>query len=103
LVLVDRAWETVRAGRRRQRRLEGRLVSWPVEVPAAAGPRPALEVLAGAITDAVGAGRLSVPAARAVYLTRVAGVSTAEAGRMLGCGPGVLRAVRSRAERRLAA
>jgi hypothetical protein len=102
LVLVDRAWETVRAGRRRQRRLEDRLVSWPVEVPAA-GPRPALEVLATAITDAVGTGRLSVEAARAVYLTRVAGLPTAEAADLVGCGPGVLRAVRSRAERRLAA
>jgi hypothetical protein len=104
LVLVDRAWETVRTGRRRQRRLEDRLVSLPVEVPAAAaGPRPALEVLAGVITDAVSTGRLSVPAARAVYLTRVAGLPTAEAADLLGCGPGVLRAVRSRAERRLAA
>jgi hypothetical protein len=106
LVLVDRAWETVRTGRRRQRRLEDRLVSWPVAVAAAAaavGPRPALEVLAGVITDAVSTGRLSVPAARAVYLTRVAGLPTAEAADLLGCGPGVLRAVRSRAERRLAA
>jgi RNA polymerase sigma-70 factor (ECF subfamily) len=104
LVLVDRARETVRAGRRRQRRLEDRLVPWPVADPAAAaGPGPALEVLAGAITDAVAAGRLSVPAARAVYLTRVAGLPTAEAAELLGCGSGVLRAVRSRAERRLAA
>jgi len=105
LVLVDRAWETVRAGRRRDRRRHDRCCPLPVETTAAASSpgRPVLEVLAGQVTDAVVDRRLNIPSARAVYLTRVSGLSTAEAGLVLGCAPGVLRAVRSRAGRRLAA
>jgi hypothetical protein len=104
LALVDRAWETVRTGRRRARHHDDRTTVLPVDIPAAAvSGRPVLELLAAAVTDAVVAGRLTVPAARAVYLTRVSGLSTVEAGRVLGCGAGALRVVRSRAEHRLAA
>jgi hypothetical protein len=107
LVLVDRAWEAVRAGRRRDRRRHDRCSPLPLDTPQAPAAvsvgRPVLEVLAGEVTDAVRQGRLGLGGARAVYLTRVSGLSTAEAGAVLGCGAGVLRAVRSRAERRLAA
>jgi hypothetical protein len=103
LVLVDRAWETVRSGRRRLRRRDDRHAPLTVEVPAASSGRPVLEVLAGEVTDAVRHGRLTQGAGRVLYLTRVSGLSTAEAGRLLGCGAGVVRVWRCRAEHRLAA
>ncbi|MDQ6613420.1 MAG: hypothetical protein M3083_01300, partial [Actinomycetota bacterium] len=75
----------------------------PLPAVASDRGRPTLEVLAAEVTGAVVADRLGLRAARAVYLTRVSGLSTVEAGRLLGCGPGVLRVSRARAERRLAA
>lgn len=101
LVLVDRAREPVRVERRRHRRhlpvpLEG------VAAPAAGGPG-GVELLAGAVTDAVIAGRLSVSSARLVYATRVAGLSVAETAQRLGCSPASVRTRRARAERRLTA
>jgi DNA-directed RNA polymerase specialized sigma24 family protein len=62
---------------------------------------PPAEELARQIGAAVRAGHLSAPAARPVFLTRVAGYSTAEAAESLGHSPAVLRALRSRAERAL--
>jgi hypothetical protein len=62
---------------------------------------PAAEELAKQIGAAVRAGHLSVAAARPVFLTRVAGYSSAAAGEQLGQSPAVVRALRSRAERAL--
>ena len=104
LVLVDRAWSQVRTGRRRQRRHDTHDVPLPADLPAAARDgRPVLEVLAGEVTGAVTSGRLGLRPARAVYLTRVAGWSTIEAGGLLGCGAASLRTLRARAEHALAA
>jgi hypothetical protein len=104
LVLVDAAWEQVRAGRQRQRRYGARCCPMPTDLPAVTDAGlPVLDRLAVRVTEAVLDDRLSLRQARAVYLTRVAGLSTLEAGELLGCGPGVLRVMRSRAERRLAA
>jgi hypothetical protein len=104
LALVDRAWQEVRVVRRRQRRRDSRLCPLPPDVPAvAAVERSTLEVLAGQVTDAVVGDRLALRPAQAVYLTRVAGLSTVDAGALLGCSPGVVRVIRARAERRLAA
>ena len=107
LVLVDRAWGQVRTIRRRDRRRDSRLVALPDGVPVVVAcggwGRPSLEVLAGEVTGAVTAGRLGLRPARAVYLTRVAGLSTGEAGARLGCGAATLRTMRARAEHALAA
>jgi DNA-directed RNA polymerase specialized sigma24 family protein len=104
LALVDVAWQSVRVSRQRQRRQDALLCPLPADLPEVAhGGRPTLEVLAGQVTEAVVEDRLALRPAQAVYLTRVSGLSTVEAGRLLGCRPGVLRMVRSRAERRLAA
>ena len=62
-----------------------------------------LLIPAAQIRDAVRAGRISARAAAPVFLTRVAGYSTAEAARALGRAPAVLRVQRSRAERALVA
>jgi DNA-directed RNA polymerase specialized sigma24 family protein len=103
LVLVDRAWETVRVGRRRDRRHGDRHVAWPEEMPAVAAGRSGLELLAGQVSDGFRDGGLGLRAARAVYLTRVSGLSTVEAGQLLGCRPDVVRVLRSRAQHRLTA
>jgi DNA-directed RNA polymerase specialized sigma24 family protein len=65
--------------------------------------RPSSEVLAAEIGAAVRAGRITAKAAAPVFLTRVAGYSPTEAAQRLGLTPAAVRAVRSRAERRLVA
>ncbi|MHB1534753.1 MAG: sigma factor-like helix-turn-helix DNA-binding protein, partial [Acidimicrobiales bacterium] len=65
--------------------------------------RSAAELLAVEVARAVQEGRITAAAARPVFLTRVVGFPVAEAAERLGCSPGVIRALRSRAERRLAA
>lgn len=102
--LVDEAREAVRVPRRRERRRAVRQLSWE-EQPALSGPqaRTVEEALAGEIADAVRAGRISRAAAAPVFLTRVAGFGVGETADRLGCSPALVRAVRSRAERRLIA
>jgi DNA-directed RNA polymerase specialized sigma24 family protein len=102
LFLVDRACETVRVPRRRERRDATRQVPWgSVKLPA--GPsRTIIDRLAFEIAAAVRSGRITASAARPVFLTRVAGFDVAEAAAHLGCSPAVVRALRSRAERQLA-
>lgn len=93
LGLVDRAHEAVRVERRRQRRHAARHVPLDPDGPAALGDpggRACLELLAAAVLDAVRVGRLSVPAARLVFATRVAGWSVEETAAVMGCSsPGV--------------
>jgi DNA-directed RNA polymerase specialized sigma24 family protein len=104
LVLVDDARHAVRGARRRELRATGREV--PLEHLDGFGhapEKPASEQLATEIAAAVRAGRISAKAAAPVFLTRVAGFSPDEAAQRLGMGPFVLRALRSRAERRLVA
>jgi len=105
LKLVDAAREAVRVPRRRERRAATRQVPLSDSYyPAAiADPRSAADRLAAELGDAVRHRRVSLAAVRPVFLTRVAGLDVPEAARQLGCTPGVLRAIRSRAERRLAA
>jgi DNA-directed RNA polymerase specialized sigma24 family protein len=55
------------------------------------------------VTAAVTERQVPLRQAQAVYLTRVAGWSTTEAGRLLGCDPAVVRVLRARAAARLAA
>lgn len=102
--LVDEAREAVRVPRRRERRRAVRHLAWE-EAPALSGlqARTVEEALAGEIADAVRAGWISRAAAAPVFLTRVAGFGVGEAAERLGCSTAVLRAVRSRAERRLTA
>ena len=103
LAVVDRARGAVRGPRRRELRAAGRQVSLGGQLPQLAheDQAPPAEELARQIGAAVRAGHLSAPAARPVFLTRVAGYSTAEAAESLGHSPAVLRALRSRAERAL--
>jgi hypothetical protein len=101
LALLDRAREQVRAPRRRQRRADRLRVEQIEDTPADAAVRPVLDELAVQITAAVRNRRLSLCEARPVYVTRVMGYGVAEAADRLGCSPAGLRAVRSRAERRL--
>lgn len=101
--LVDAAREAVRVPRRRQRRASARLAPITCATPLPASGPPGAEVLAAEIADAVGEGRITRVAAVPVFLTRVVGFSVAEAAQRLDCTPAVLRATRSRAERRLAA
>ena len=104
LVLVDKARHAVRASRRRELRSAGREVRLDnLDGFACAPERPASERLAAEIAAAVRAGRISAKAAAPVFLTRVAGFSPEEAAKRLGMSPAVLRATRSRAERRLVA
>ena len=103
VVIVDRARAAVRAPRRRELRARARQGPLGAALTAATVARPAAEALALEIRDAVRAGRISAKAAAPVFLTRVAGYSTAEAARALGRAPAVLRAQRSRAERALVA
>lgn len=102
--VVDEAREAVRVPRRRERRRAVRQLAWE-DQPAPSGPqaRTVEEALAGEISDAVRTGRISRAAAAPVFLTRVAGFGVEEAAERLGCSPAVVRAVRSRAERRLSA
>jgi len=106
LRLVDRAHEAVRVERRRHRRHAARHVPLDPDGPAASGDpggRACLELLAAAVLDAVHTGRLSLPAARLVFVTRVAGWSVEETAAVMGCSPGSVRVRRARAEHRLAA
>lgn len=103
LWIVDRARDSVRGPRRRQRRAARRHV--PLDLAAgrvAAGPhRPTVELLAGEISRAVRAGRLSGRQAAPVFLTRVAGFAVSETAAWLGCTDAVVRTMRARAEKRL--
>jgi len=101
--IVDRARAAVRTPRRRELRAAKRQVRLESYLPCLAreDKAPPVEELATEIVAAVRTGRLSASAARPVFLTRVAGYSTAEAAESLGQSPAVLRALRSRAERAL--
>lgn len=103
LWIIDRARDSVRGPRRRQRRAARRLV--PLDLAAgrmAAAPhRPTVELLAGEIGQAVRTGRLSGRQASPVFLTRVAGYAVSEAAARLGCTEAVVRTMRARAEKRL--
>ena len=102
--LVDQARERVRVPRRRELRAAARQVRLPDSAPARnSDPRTTAERLAIELADAVHQGRVSLAAVRPVFLTRVAGFAVPEAAQRLGCTPAVVRAVRSRAERCLAA
>jgi DNA-directed RNA polymerase specialized sigma24 family protein len=103
LIIVDRARAAVRAPRLRELRSARRQVSLEGQVLSLAGDdkAPAANELAKQIAAAVRAGCLTAAAARPVFLTRVAGYSTAAAAGQLGCSPAVVRALRSRAERAL--
>lgn len=104
LAIADRAVGSVPAGRHRELRSAGRLVSTGAAAELTArDERPTAERLAGEIANGVRAGRISAAAAAPVFLTRVMGYSPTEAAARLGCSPDVLRALRSRAERRLVA
>ena len=103
LRLVDAAVEAVRVPRRRERRHAARTVPLSPAVHGVARARTAADELALEVADAVRAGRLTLTAARPVFLTRVAGFDVPDAAERLGCTPAVVRAVRSRAERRLVA
>jgi DNA-directed RNA polymerase specialized sigma24 family protein len=107
LVLVDRARSTVRNRRTTERRRAQRHTTELAQNDQAAGragdPRPGLSLLAGAISEAHRAGRLGEAPARALFLTRVVGLSTDEAAQQLGTGPGAIRVLRSRAALRLSA
>jgi hypothetical protein len=101
--IVDRARAAVRAPRLRELRAVERRVGLEDHIGYLAGDDKALptEELAKQIGAAVRAGYLSVAAAQPVFLTRVAGYSTSEAGKQLGHSPAVVRALRCRAERAL--
>jgi len=104
LVLVDNARHAVRNSRRRELRSAGREVHLDhLDGFGCAPEKPANERLAAEIAAAVRAGRISAKVAAPVYLTRVVGFSAEEAAKRLGMSPAVLRATRSRAERRLVA
>jgi DNA-directed RNA polymerase specialized sigma24 family protein len=102
--LVARAWERARTPRRRELRHAARCDVLEVadDLAAPAGSVVADE-LSAEIAAAVRAGRISARAAAPVFLTRVAGFSTAEAARRLGTSAPSLRVARSRAERALVA
>jgi hypothetical protein len=101
--IMDQARCVVRSQRLRELRSARRQVCLEGHIPFLAREDEALatEELAKQIGAAVRAGRLSVAAARPVFLTRVAGYSTEAAGERLGQSPAVVRALRSRAERAL--
>ena len=102
LVLVDQARAYVRSPRRRELRASARSMTLEeAPEPVAGDDRTVAERLAGELLAAVRAGRITASAAGPVFLTRVAGLSTAEAARRLGCSPATLRAERSRPKRRL--
>jgi DNA-directed RNA polymerase specialized sigma24 family protein len=102
--LVGQALDELRVQRRRERRAGAHhvyLEHW--NGLAAPSCRTAAEGLAEEIASAVRAGRITPRAAAPVFLTRVAGYSSAEAAKRLGVTPASVRAIRSRAERRLVA
>lgn len=103
--LIDEAREPVRVPRRRELRAAARRapMSDCNRLASPGDPRTAADRLAVELADAVRARRVSRSAIQPVFLTRVAGYPVADAARRLGCTPQVLRALRSRAERQLAA
>lgn len=70
--------------------------------PSAARARTAADRAGRLVIEAARCGRISVPVARAVWATGVAGWSTAEASSRLGCDPAAVRARRARGIRALA-
>lgn len=113
LVLVDRAWTRVRDRRVTDRRRAARLTPAPVAEPtgdpaaveavAHGDQRTGPELLAAAIADARRDGSLPAGPARALFLTRVAGLPTVDAARALATTPASVRMLRSRAATRLTA
>jgi hypothetical protein len=101
--IVGVAWARVRLSRQRQLRrlVREQELSSARHLVATVGRGPT-EAAAGVIVDAVRSGRLSVPTARAVYLTGVVGWSASEAASKLDCRPHAVRARRCRAVRLLA-
>lgn len=109
--LVERARDSVRLPRRRQRRaarhhtpledIDPVMTMTPTVV--VTGARSTCEELAGEIGRAVRQGRLTCWEATPVFLTRVAGFRVGEAAARLGCSDAVLRTRRARAEWRLVA
>ena len=103
--VLDAAVEEVRVPRRRE--LRRRAASVPADVAgrchASLGGRSGEDLLAGLVLDVARSGRLNRRGVTALFLTRAAGWDVAEAAGLLGCSPGVLRALRSRTARLLAA
>lgn len=104
LRLVDEAREMVRVPRRRERRIAD--LSVPLDrMPDTATPGDFVdeESLAAVIAGAVREGKLSRSLAAPVFMTRVAGFGVAETAERLRWSESMVRAMRWRAERRLAA
>lgn len=102
LALVDQAWSRVSIRRSTQRRRCSHEALGVIIEPGTDGdPRSGLDLLAAAIARAQHEGRLGAGSARALFLTRVVGVPTSEAARLLGTTPGSVRMLRSRAVSRL--
>jgi DNA-directed RNA polymerase specialized sigma24 family protein len=103
--IVDAAWGRVRSERRKERRSGARLVPLEPMAPqvAPAAREQTTAKAAALVVNAYRSGRLSLPAAQAVWATGVAGWPADAAAARLGCRPEALRARRSRAIRALAA
>lgn len=101
--LIDGTVEAVRVPRRRERRCAALHSPLLDAVVCGFTSRSGEEDLALALADAVRDGRLTRAAAAPLFLTRAAGFDVGETARRLGCTPASVRAVRSRAARRLAA
>jgi hypothetical protein len=105
LVLVDRAWVRVRDRRIKDRRRSERQVPFdparPPNPPMATTGQSDAIALAEAVTHAVRQGTVGLGPARALYLSRVVGLTTAETAAALDTNPDVVRALRSRAAGRL--
>jgi DNA-directed RNA polymerase specialized sigma24 family protein len=105
-LIVGQAARRLRTARQAQRRYQSRhvvLTGGHVAMPAGdlSGAPSAVEQLAGAIVDAVRAGRLTSSQARLVYATRVQGVPASEAGRAQGLAPKAVYYALARAEEAL--
>ena len=109
LALVDRAWQKTRDRRTRDRRRDARtaltqpdlLERCPNTDNTGDGNGLGGGLAARDLLATLTAPSLSGAPVRALWLTRVAGYSTVEAGAMLGATPGVVRVWRCRAARRL--
>jgi DNA-directed RNA polymerase specialized sigma24 family protein len=104
LALVDRARAETRDRRARQRRQTARQVPTATlpDRPTVTGGETGIGLLSAVTAAAVTAGTLGMGPARALWLTRVAGYTTAETALLTGTSPGVVRVQRARAVRRLA-
>jgi len=92
LVLVDRARDAVRAERKRELRARARRASLDAATERGCSDDvPVLDRLSAEIGDAVRCGRISASSAVPVFLTRVAGYSTAEVAQALGHSTSSLR------------